>query len=179
LVHKCGTRIKAAFAKQVDGSLPNRIGYWHDTKFKLPGLSIADTRRAIETVFRLAQLYVPVPFDRVRTSKAALLRITLGTEDDDFDEGGNTLAMAEVISLRDKEPRQIWFSPFVHWTEGPISGRGINPVPVGAHELGHTLGFGHNTKLGLMSPTISPLITTPTEQEMKVFWKEYSEWKPT
>jgi hypothetical protein len=176
--HRCGTVHKARFSKQVAGELPRAITYWHPASFRLPGMTKADTHLAIQTIFRLAQLYVPVPFDKVARENKALIRITLGDRRD-FDREGNTLAMADVLSLRDPEPRGIWFSPFVNWGEGPVTDAAINPIPVGAHELAHCLGFGHNPNLGLMSPTINALITTPTEQEMQVFWTEYSEWSPT
>lgn len=174
---KCGVQTKSEFAKATVGTLPKRIGYWYPADMKLPGLSVSNTRLAMQAIFRVAQLYIPIPFDRVSQENRALIRMTIGKEEE-FDEAGNTLAMADVISLRDPAYREIWWSPFVKWGEGPL-GKTVNPLPVGAHELGHTLGFGHNPKKGLMSPTIHPLITTPTEQEMKRFWQEYPEWNTT
>jgi hypothetical protein len=173
---KCGIKTKAAFAKAAQGALPKRIRYWFPANMRLPNLGANETRFAIQAIFRLAQLYIPIPFDRTAHQSDALIRMTIG-EPEDFDEAGNTLAMADVISLRDPSPREIWWSPFVKWGEGPV-GKTINPIPVGAHEVGHALGFGHNAKTGLMYPTIQPLVTTPTAQEMRVFWKEYPEWKP-
>lgn len=175
--HKCGVRYKSAFSKQVAGELPSKITYWHNGSFRLPGMTRDDTLLAIQTIFRLAQLYVPVPFDKVSRENKALLRISIGPKED-FDREGNTLAMAEVLSLRDPDPREIWFSPFVKWSEGPVTETEINPIPVGAHEVAHALGFGHNPNLGLMSPTINRLICTPTADEMEYFYGEYSEWKP-
>ena len=174
---KCGSKTKERFAKEVAGELPSKITYWHPTRFKLPGMSVDDTLAAVHAIFRVAQLYVPVKFDRIDVQKKALIKISIGPKEE-FDKEGNILAMADVISLRDPASRDLWFSPFVNWGEGPVSDQVINPIPVGAHELGHTLGFGHNKEHGLMYPTIQPLVTTPTEQEMGEFWKAYPEWTP-
>lgn len=173
---KCGTKTKAAFAKHTAGKLPALIGWWADSKLKLPGLTKAATQDVIRAAFVLANQYVPIPFYRVKTSRNALIVLRV-MDASDFDGPGNVLAMADVASLYDVEQREIWFDPSEAWATNRARDMAIYALPVCCHEIGHTLGFGHG-KQGLMAPYYDPLITTPTAVEVNRFYQEYDELKP-
>lgn len=168
---KCGTVTKAKFARHVEGELPKRIGWWHDSRFKLPGMSITATRDAMQAIFTFADAFVPIDFYRTRKAKQALIVMMMGPEDE-FDS--NTLAMADMRNLRDPEQREVWWSPLFRWTTGVTTDDAINPLGTGAHEVGHTLGFGHG-ETGLMAPAMDALVMVPTHEEMKRFFQEYPE----
>ena len=173
---KCGVKMRNEFVSgklEDQSALPKRIGFWYDRRFKLPGLSVSGTRAVMTAAFVLANQYCPIPFYRTRAARSALIVLKLGPRSY-FDGKGGTLAMADVRSLRDPAQREIWYDPDDVWRMHKAEDAAVYALPVTAHELCHTLGFGHG-KLGLMAPYYDPLVTTPTEQEVARFFQEYPE----
>lgn len=171
---RCGTRTRLAFSEHAaeQRELPRRIGWFHDVRLKLPGLSESGTRSIIQTAFTLAGTYVPIDFVRVRSAAAALVVLRLGPVAE-FDGAGGTLAMADMRSLYDPRPREIWFDPDERWGLSAKEAATL-ALPVTCHEIGHTLGFGHG-KTGLMAPYYDRAVTTPTKSELVRFYQEYPE----
>ena len=105
---KCGNTSKVGFKRAQRGEMPKRIGWYHDPRFKLPGLSESGTRSIVQTAFDMAAMYVPIEFFRSATPGGALIVIKLG-DPSEFDS--ETLALADMRSLYDPTPREIWFNP--------------------------------------------------------------------
>lgn len=172
---KCGTKTKAAFAKQSEGRLPKRIGWWSDSQLAMPGMTRTATRDVFRAMFVMADWRLPLDFYRTRYARTATIVLSLGPRDE-FDFAGTTLALADVRNLRDPEPRDIWFSPFINWSGNRAGESEIYLLNVGLHEIGHTIGFGHS-KRGLLSEYYDPDVVVPSKAEMGSFYREYPELK--
>lgn len=175
---QCGNRSVAAFTRHpAAGELPRRIGYWHDVDLVLPGLTRDATRDAIRTAAALAQHYTRIDFYRTAHRDSALIQFMLGPPAE-FDGPDGTLALADMRSLYDPEPREVWLDPAEQWSDLAAGRAEIYALPVLCHEIGHTLGFGHSARCGLMSPYYDPAICTPAKAELRRFWREYPQLKP-
>jgi hypothetical protein len=171
---RCGVATQLKFVEKHRGALPDRIGWWMDSKFKLPGLSRNDTGAVVRQAFALAEMYVPLDFYHTRKRDSALIVLCIGPASQ-FDGVGDVLAMADMLSLYDPQQRFIWFDPSETWGMRAKESA-VLALPVLCHEIGHTLGFGHG-RSGLMAPYYDPCITTPTKTELRLFYGRYPELK--
>jgi hypothetical protein len=169
--------VKAAFAKHVEGELPAKIGWYHETKMALPGLSVSQTRGVISAAFEVAQVFVRIPFYRVRKRDNAKIVLQLG-DPDEFDGTSGILAWSDVVSLRDPSQALIEFDPGDTWQRYFESNDAIHALNVILHEGGHAIGFGHSTvKGGLLNPYYDPQVLTPNKNELVLLYREYPELK--
>lgn len=169
---RCGVRDRAArHSGQLDDRpLAKRIRYWHAADFRLRGLSQSASRAIVDAAFATIQSLVPLPVERSTSAAGALILVLTHK----CDGPGPELALADQLTLREPEQREIWLETSQDWSLG-INGDAPALTTL-MHEALHTLGLPHLPGRCLMAPASVANIAGPQMADVAALYQLYPEF---